>query len=287
MSASPEVSAFAASDAYKDRPESDVDNSTKRVNLGGQQYSVFGYQDDPKTGFHATAYQNTTTHEIIIAYRGTDPDFKNHTRTTLQDAAVDYAMIKKQVNDQKAAADAFTQEMIDKAEKHGISKDHIFLAGHSLGGTLAEIEAWEHGLRGTTLNAYGAVDLIHGVPRGGNQVTNYVMAGDVVSAGSYHFGEVKVLASVEDIAALKAGRYLDAPPGAPPPNPLRAMLLSDHSGAHFIGEGGMENVLAPGNIAAYEARCTQNRAAIAWTCSSNNFNRRARTTACASLNSAY
>jgi hypothetical protein len=173
MSSNPQVSAAAASNAYQNRPQSDVDNPNRPVYFEGQKYNVYGYKDDPSTGFHATAYQNATTHEIIIAYRGTDPDFKHHTRTTVQDALVDATMVKDKINPQEAAAHAFTQEMIDKAQKHGISKDQITVAGHSLGGTLAEIEAAKFGLHGSTYNAYGAADLGYGIAPGGHQVTNY------------------------------------------------------------------------------------------------------------------
>lgn len=261
MSFDPQVSAAAASDAYKDRPQSDVDKQ-KQVFLSGHEYQVLDYKADSTTGFHATAYIEKTSGEIIIAYRGTDPDFKHHTRTTVQDALVDATMVKDKVNLQKNAADAFTQEVLSKAQALGISKDHVTVAGHSLGGTLAEIEASERGLRGVTFNAFGAVDLGYGVPPGGHQVTNYVMAGDVVSAASRHFGEVKVLASQADIDALHTGRYLGAAPGAAPPNPLLTMRLSDHSGTHFTGGDGMMNVLAPANLAHYEARYAQNKAAF-------------------------
>jgi hypothetical protein len=262
MSPSPEISAAAASDSYSNRPLSDVDNQKRPVHFDGHEYTVFGYKDDPSTGFHATAYRSKDTGEVIIAYRGTDPDYKHHTLTTLQDALVDVTMVKDKINPQKNAADAFTQEVLKKAAELGISKDHVTTAGHSLGGTLAEIEAAQNGLHGTTLNAYGAADLGYGIRPGGNQVTNYVMAGDVVSAASRHFGEVKVLASQADIDRLHTGRYLGAAPGTPPPNPLMTMSLGDHSGTHFTGEGGMENVLAPANLAQYEARYAQNKAAF-------------------------
>ena len=71
MNPSPEVSAAAASDSYLNLRQSDV-TKPKKVFLNGAEYTVFGYENDPVTGFHATAYQNTKTNEIIIAYRGTD-----------------------------------------------------------------------------------------------------------------------------------------------------------------------------------------------------------------------
>ena len=263
MNVNPRILAGVAADAYTDRPQSDANSShPASVVLDGQKYVVFGYRDDPATGFHATAYQDVAIGDIIISYRGTDPNIKEHTRTALQDIAVDALMVKAQINPQEAAARAFTQEMLDKAQANGISKDHVTVAGHSLGGTLAEIEASRFGLRGTTFNAYGAVDLDHGVHEGGRQVTNYVMAGDAVSAASRHYGQTIVLASPEDIAGLHASRYLNAAPGAPSPNPWLAMRLGDHGMIHFTGEGGAVNVLAPANLAAYQARYESHKATI-------------------------
>ncbi len=263
MSPSPQISAAAASDAYADRQQSDVDSKKSFAYLDGQKYSIFGYKDDPSTGFHATAYQSKATGEVIIAYRGTDPDYKHHTSTMIQDVLVDATMVKDKINPQKNAADDFTSAIIKKAADKGISKDQITVAGHSLGGTLAEIEASQFKLHGNTINAYGAVDLGYGIPPGGNQVTNYVMAGDVVSAGSRHFGQVVPLASKDDVTALYTGRYLGAAPDAPAPNPLLTMSLGDHGKTHFTGEDPkVENALAPANIGAYEARYAQHKAAF-------------------------
>ena len=120
MNPSAEVSAAAASDSYSNRSHAQVDEK-REVTLGGQQFTVFGYKDDPITGFHATTYREVAPpHSIIIAYRGTDP---NHPVTTVQDAIVDATMVRDRVNPQEAAASAFTKEMIDKAQNNGISKD--------------------------------------------------------------------------------------------------------------------------------------------------------------------
>jgi pimeloyl-ACP methyl ester carboxylesterase len=258
MSPSVQEQADAASDSYTDRPN--YIHDSKPVYFAGQEYKVFGYKDDPVTGFHATAYQNVASHEIIIAYRGTDPDFHGHKLTMAQDIAVDATMVRNVVNPQKDAASAFTAEIIDKAALLGLSKDQVTVAGHSLGGTLAEIEAAEFGLRGTTLNAYGAVGMIDGPPLPGCQLTNYRMAGDPVSAANAHIGTVVPLASQEDVASLQAGRYLHAPAGSAPPNPLRAMRGADHSGDHFTGADGHINVLDPKVMADYQQRYKDNQA---------------------------
>ncbi len=261
MNISPERSAAAASDAYLDRSQDDVDKQ-KQMLLNGQKYSVFGYRNDVGTGFHGTAYQNAATGEVIIAYRGTDPDIRHHTRTTFQDAASDFTMVKAQINPQEAAARVFTQEMLDKAQAYGISRSHFTLAGHSSGGTLAQIEASRFGLRGVTFNAYGAVDLGYHVPEGGHQVNNFVMAGDVVSAASRHFGQVEILVGPDDLSSLRVARYLNAPSGAGSANPLLAMRVDDHRIAHFTGEGGTVNVLAHANLAEYQERYRSNKAVV-------------------------
>ena len=90
------------------------------MSLGGQKDRVFGYANDPT----AEVCCNRDTREVIIAYRGTDPGLfagetkaekVDHALATLQDIAVDAKMVRDTVNTQKAAADAFTEQMIAKA----------------------------------------------------------------------------------------------------------------------------------------------------------------------------
>lgn len=262
MSLNPHVSAAAASDAYTDRSQTDVERRQSVSFQNKNDYTVFGYKDDPVTGFHATAYREVAAPHniIIIAYRGTDPDYHGHKLTMAQDIALDATMVRNVVNPQKDAASAFTAEMIDKAARLGIPKDQVTVAGHSLGGTLAEIEAAKFGLRGTTLNAYGAVGMTDGPPMPGCQLTAYRMAGDPASAANAHVGTVIPLASKEDVTSLRTGRYLQASSGSAQPNPLLAMRGADHSGDRFTGADGHINVLNPAVMAEYEQRYKDNQA---------------------------
>ncbi|WP_155394845.1 XVIPCD domain-containing protein [Xanthomonas albilineans] len=268
MNSADQECAYAANDSYIDRSESEIKQQVQ-VNLNGKLYQVFGYANDSITGFHGTAYQSLDDPDkIIIAYRGTDPGLfsgetkaekAGHALTTVQDIAVDATMVRDAVNPQKAAADAFTAKMLAKAAARGIPKDHVTVAGHSLGGALAQIEAAEFGLRGATFNAYGAVSLRHHVPEGGTAVTNYVLAGDPVSAASRHYGTVVTLATQEDVQALKDVHYLDVSHSASSPNPLRAMRLGDHSVTHFTGP---QSVLSPERLAQLQANYAHNKAAF-------------------------
>ncbi|WP_295925521.1 hypothetical protein [uncultured Xanthomonas sp.] len=264
--------ADASNDAYANRSQRDVGDNNRYVSLDGQGYKIFGYASDPATGFHATAYQSVASpHNVIVAYRGTDPGLfsgksvsekADHALTTLQDIAVDAKMVRDTVNAQRSAADAFTAQMIAKAAAQGIPKTQIFAAGHSLGGALAELQAAKYGLRGATYNGFGAADMIDGPPQPGFQLTNYRMAGDVVSAASPHVGKVVSLASEEDIQSLRAGRYLDAPPGSAPPNALIAMRLSDHGGQQHFSSDSPDNILQPQRFQEATQRYAANKDAI-------------------------
>ncbi len=271
MSLSDQARADAAVNSYRNRSQSEVD-STKRIYLAGDKYTVFGYANDPISGFHATAYQTVEKpHRIIIAYRGTDTDLftgetkaekRSHALTTLQDIAVDATMVRDAVNPQKAAADAFTAQMLAKAAEQGIPKDDVTVAGHSLGGALAQIEAAKYGLAGSTYNAYGARGLTDGTPQPGCHVTNYRMANDVVSAASPHVGSMVSLASHDDVQSLRAGRYLDAPVGAPPPNVLIATRWGDHGAAQHFGSQSTDNVLAPQRFSEASQRYADHQSAF-------------------------
>jgi hypothetical protein len=165
--------------------------------IGGFQYKVIATTSNPITGYQGTAYQRIETGEVVIAHRGTEKDAR--------DIGTDAGMAFKGLNAQAADAMAFTKTAMEEAKKTASKYGHpidITVTGHSLGGTLAELTAYEFHLRGDTFNAYGAAGLMHGVPEGGLQVINYVRATDVVSAASTHFGETHILATAQDVDAL-------------------------------------------------------------------------------------
>jgi len=238
--------ALLAQDCYHD-PVLD-----KPFELGGVTYSAIDTMDNPRTGFQATAYQRQDTKEIVIAYRGTEFD-----REPVHDGGVDAGMVLLGINGQQGDADAFTQRVIARAEnesKRSATPIDVTVTGHSLGGTLAEINAAKYGLHGETFNAYGAASL-YGVPEGGNQVIDHVRAGDLVSAASPHFGEVRIYAAQQDIDILGKGGYRDDGGAFSLRNPLAATDFDAHAIDNFVPDSKLlgHSIIAPENEARYRA----------------------------------
>lgn len=217
--------ALLAQDAYNDPV---LDKSTI---LDGVEYKAIDTMNNPRSGFQATAYERVDTGEIVIAYRGTEFD-----REPVQDGGVDAAMVLTGVNLQTADSEAFTKRVLaaakEKSETYGTPLN-VTVTGHSLGGTLAEINASRFGLHGETFNAYGAAGLNQGIPSGGSQVIDHVRAGDVVAAASPHFGEVRVYATEKDIDTLSKAGYRDDSTLLSPRNPVKAIDFDAHAIDNF------------------------------------------------------
>jgi hypothetical protein len=238
--------ALLAKDSYRTPEKNDS------IEIDGQQYTVFANADDPATGFQATAYQRKGSSDIVIAYRGTEFD-----REPVHDGGVDAGMVLLGVNAQAPDSIAFTQEVLAKAQKDADLNDrtaNVTVTGHSLGGTLAEINAAKFGLKGETFNAYGAASL-HGVPEGGTQVIDHVRAGDVVSAASPHFGEVRVYASQQDIDTLSKAGYRDDSGLLSPRNPIKAIDFDSHAIDNFIPDSKLlgHSIISDESQARYRA----------------------------------
>ncbi|ULU26916.1 XVIPCD domain-containing protein [Dyella terrae] len=221
----------------------------QRVELGGVSYKALDYADTG-TGFQATAYERLDTHEVIIAYRGTEFD-----REPLKDGGTDAGMVIAGVNVQSPDAIAFTQRVLDQV--HALEKETgpmpVTVTGHSLGGTLAEINASKFGLKGETFNAYGAAGLWQGVPEGGHQVIDHVRATDVVSAASPHFGEVRTYAVQQDIDTLTKAGYRDDSTLSSPRNPFKAIDFNAHAIDNFVPDSKLlgHSIVGPQGEALY------------------------------------
>ncbi|TXH77237.1 MAG: lipase [Lysobacteraceae bacterium] len=222
------------------------------VEINGVSYTVLANSDRP-SGYQGTIYQRNDTGEIIVAHRGTEPN--RGLREAYRDlVSTDATMVTHRVNQQSADAIALTQRAVDiareQAAERGGQAPQVTVTGHSLGGTLAQITANRFGLQGETFNAYGAASLRGNVPEGGNSVINHVRATDVVSAGSAHFGQVRVYATQEDITALQNAGYRNDRSGWDLRNPLSvagSRGLPAHELGPFIREGGGGPLMTPEN----------------------------------------
>ncbi|WP_426702121.1 XVIPCD domain-containing protein [Rhodanobacter sp. Col0626] len=245
MTISSDDYALLSQDSYEDRKQN------QKVTLGGIVYKVLSHSSDPVTGYQGTAYARVDTGEIIIAHRGTEQIGRDGVLT-------DGGMVFTGVNLQTADAMAFTKKVIEDAKREAEKSAlplNITVTGHSLGGTLAEITAYKYGLHGETFNAYGAVDLLQGIPEGGSQVIDHVRATDVVSAASRHFGTVHTYAAPEDIEHLHMAGYRDDGGLLTPRNPVGAIDLGAHSIDNFVPDSKTlgHSIINPESEARYRA----------------------------------
>ncbi len=240
--------ALLSQDAYSDRP------LNTNFQLGGVTYQAIDHANNPTTGFQATAYERTDTHEVVIAYRGSE-----FGREPLQDGGTDVGMALAGFNAQAPDAMAFTSKVMTEA-KQSADENHtplnVTVTGHSLGGTLAEMASYKYGLHGETFNAFGAAGLV-GVPQGGNQIIDNVRATDVVSAASAHFGEVRVYATQQDVDHLKQEGYRNDSGLLSPRNPI-GEVIKDVGPAHAIDNFVPDSktlghtIMTPENAAIYQ-----------------------------------
>lgn len=237
--------AALAHDSYEDRSS----KLGKFVPLNGVDYLVLDTVNQ-SSGYQGTAYQHKESGEVIIAHRGTE---------SFKDGITDIGMAFNGRNNQLDDAIAFTQRAIEAAKVTQPNYPHpiaISTAGHSLGGTLAELTAAKFKLPAETFNAYGPADLKN-LQRYGVDVhakhpdiVNHVRATDVVGAGGHHLGVVHTYATPKDVESLRKGRYLDAPGLLRlPTNPLLTADLSAHSMSTFLPDSPGGSIMTPENEA--------------------------------------
>ena len=199
MSLSLDDYARISKDSYQTR------TINQRIHLGAHDYDVIAVSRSSALGFQATAYRRRDQDEVVIAYRGTE-----FQREPLRDGGVDAAMVLTGINPQEVGARSFTEEVVSLVGRLDWDKGtptHISVTGHSLGGTLAELNGARFGFDGQTFNAYGAADLAPDLKDKHTRVVNHVRAGDPVSAASAHLGEVRIYAAQRDIYRIDAAGY--------------------------------------------------------------------------------
>lgn len=243
MSAGSQRYAYLADHSYgRDEKGQPVDLKAlvgKSTVIGGEEYRVLAYADKP-SGYQGAVYQRVQTGEIIVAHRGTE--FERQTMADLVKA--DGLMVTSRFNPQADDAIALTGEAIQKAREFalasGTPQPTITHTGHSLGGTLAQISGHYFGHGGETFNAYGAASLnirnpatgeFYRLPEGGNAFVNHVMAADMVSAASPHYGQERRYTNQREIDTLAAKGY-DNNRGFDLRNDIGAAIATIRGGSH-------------------------------------------------------
>jgi dienelactone hydrolase len=111
-------------------------------------------QELQQSGFYGAAYQNVDTGEIVIAYRGTEPNIQ----AIRDDLSADIDIGAGEEHPQFVDALAFAQQV---NREFGGQNQAISVTGHSLGGGLAQLAADTFGWAGVTFEAPG---MSHGGP---------------------------------------------------------------------------------------------------------------------------
>ncbi|WP_082559610.1 XVIPCD domain-containing protein [Lysobacter sp. Root559] len=237
MSMTTQQYANLAQDAYRSPDLSLPENH--HVEIGGVEYTILAHVDK-ESGYQGTIYQRDDTKEIVVAHRGSE-----FGEQPIKDGLLaDGGMVAKRANAQAADALEFTRTALEMAQgqrdRLGGREPQVTVTGHSLGGCLAQITAAKLNLNGETFNPYGAVSLGLRIPEGGNQIVNHVMAGDVVSAASRHFGKVQMYAEPVELNVMKAAGYEDSGSQWDIRNPIKAAVTGgdSHRMHHFLDVDG-------------------------------------------------
>lgn len=217
-----------AQDSYEDRV---VTPPNKTLLIGGNHYRVLAVHKNPTTDYQGVVYQDVRTNEIVVTHRGT---------SSMMDAKVDLKMVIHKANIQAEDAAKLTMLALKEADKfHNKhpeqSQPRITQVGHSLGGTLAQIQSYRFKQEGVTFNAYGAAAL-NGIPKGGDKVINYALASDVVSAAGPHYGKMVILAQNHELMGMWAAGYnTSINTFASQATPAAAINWWSHSISNFTG----------------------------------------------------
>ncbi|WP_373762126.1 hypothetical protein [Neisseria dentiae] len=192
-----------------------------------------------KSGYDGYILHRKDTNELIVAHRGTWPEKGALTA----DVLTDLGMAVNQINNQYPDAKRLT-EMAIKYSQEDIRYQGAAVrqAGHSLGGTLAQLCGYNYAQQTETFNAYGAADLkekLHGRQNNTMLITNHVRGTDPVSAASPHLGKVEHYLNNTERAVLYGSGYgkLNILPNSPWQAAVGGVIM-DH-GIDNFQQGGL------------------------------------------------
>jgi Ca2+-binding RTX toxin-like protein len=201
---------------YNDLP---ADNSL--ITLNGDVYQVLK-SANTASGYQGMVLQSQTDSSVIVVNRGTE---------AARDVLVDGQMVFAAANSQWSDALQLAQYAQTYAQDHGNAT--VYATGHSLGGTLAQLQAADFGWQGVTFNAYGAYQLsqgpsIHIAISSNASITNYRTTFDLVSDVSTHIGSLPItLVTQTDASILASQEYATQSNGI-------SIIAGDHGISNFF-----------------------------------------------------
>ena len=193
------------------------------ITVNNVQYEVIDAEDD-SSGYQGMTLWDAASKSIIVVNRGTEPK--------LNDVWTDAKMAFSTTSNQWQGALALGNRVSALAAQFGATS--IYCAGHSLGGTLTQMQAAYFGWTGYTFNAYGAGEIYGKLGLAVSpsaQVHNYRTLFDLVSDASTQIGYTPITVETpRDVALLQqfysptSFNMLD----------LFAAIGKDHSISNFI-----------------------------------------------------
>jgi len=200
-----------ANEAYDDNPSSPI-------NINGNSFElVYSSPSDP-SGYVGYVLYDVADNSVVVIDRGTQGP---------EDWSIDAAMAATDSNLQWPAA----KTLADWAQAYAQPRNAtVYAVGHSLGGTLAQMQAAVYGWDGVTFNAYGSGEVLSGLgytvsPNQPN-ITNYRALFDLVSESSTQIGNVVTLETSHDRDFLESSFEFD-------PLDLIETVGADHGLSNF------------------------------------------------------
>ena len=223
------------------------------IKVNNVTYNVIDEEND-SSGYQGLTLFDPLSKAIIVANRGTEP--------AVSDIGADAQMAFTNTSNQWSEAPgsgalALGTRVAALVTKFGAIA--VYTTGHSLGGTLSEMQAAYFGWQGYTFNAYGANEIYSQLNLAINSaahIINYRTMFDLVSDASTHIGDEPITIETPADAQLLSSFLVEAL--VAPGNALGA-FLSTVGGDHGIGNfhsandpkggllNGTDNVFTPAN----------------------------------------
>jgi Ca2+-binding RTX toxin-like protein len=210
------------------------------IEINGTAYTIIDSINDQANSYQGLILFDKSSDSIIVVNRGSQE---------AGDFGTDAKMFLANINNQWADAEKLGQEAADYAKTHDIAT--IYSVGHSLGGTLTQLQATKFGWTGVTFNAYGAGELLanYGLTQSSTAtITNYRDMFDVVSDASTQVGSQPVtIETPADQSLLASGNYSNL-------SDLISTIFGDHGIGNFYSpDSGPDDSSNNGNLIFNEA----------------------------------